>query len=298
MIEPCRAARNATATLAAAPALALALALPMALALALPLALAACSAAPDTAAPTGSASAPAAAPVPPAPPPPAAAARKVSVHNDLYEFDYSYPAAAAAIPALKARLDADLDQQQAGLAAEARDARKDAKDNGFPFNPWSRSAEWQVVTDLPGWLSLSTLRGDYSGGAHPNYGFDAIVWDKAADGGAGKARKAIDLFTSRRALADAVRQPFCAELDRQRRQKRGPDAESSGVDEFDACIDPLEQTVILGSKGHKGFDRIGFLIAPYNAGPYAEGSYEVTLPVTPAILGAVRGEYRAAFVVP
>lgn len=283
MTEPCRAARNATATLAAAIAL---------------LALAACSSAPDATAPTGGTSASAAAPALPTPPAPTAAARKVSVHNDLYEFDYAYPAAAAAIPALKARLDADLDQQQAGLAAEARDARKDAKDNGFPFNPWSRSAEWQVVTDLPGWLSLSTLRGDYSGGAHPNYGFDAILWDKAADGGAGKARKAIDLFTSRRALADAVRQPFCAELDRQRRQKRGPGAESSGVDEFDACIDPLEQTVILGSKGHNGFDRIGFLIAPYNAGPYAEGSYEVTLPVSPAILGAVRGEYRAAFVVP
>jgi hypothetical protein len=56
--------------------------------------------------------------------------------------------------------------------------------------------------------------------------------------------------------------------------------------------------VILGSKSHKGFDRIGFLIAPYNAGPYAEGSYEVTLPVTAAVVAAAKPEYRAAFVAP
>ena len=42
-------------------------------------------------------------------------------------------------------------------------------------------------------------------------------------------------------------------------------------------------------------DRIGILIGPYEAGPYAEGGYEVTLPVTPAILAVVKPEYRASF---
>ncbi|WP_408589766.1 PdaC/SigV domain-containing protein [Novosphingobium sp.] len=264
--------------------------------IALALALTACSAKPGPAAPTGSASAAAESPppAPPAPPAPAAAARKVSVSNDLYQFDYAYPAAAAAIPALKARLDADLDKQQADLATQARDAQKDAKANDFPFHAWSRSADWQVVTELPGWLSLSTIRGEFTGGAHPNYAFDTLLWDKAA----GKARTATDLFTSQRALGDAVRKDFCAELDRQRLKKRGPDSQGSGIDEFNACIDPLEQTIILGSKGHKGFDRIGFLIAPYNAGPYAEGDYQVTLPVSPALLATVKPEYRAAFAAP
>ena len=57
----------------------------------------------------------------------------------------------------------------------------------------------------------------------------------------------------------------------------------------------MAQTLILGSRNHKTFDRIGFLIAPYEAGPYAEGSYEVTLPVTPAVLAAVKPEWRGAF---
>ena len=43
------------------------------------------------------------------------------------------------------------------------------------------------------------------------------------------------------------------------------------------------------------FDRVGFLIDPYTAGPYAEGTYEVTLPVTRAILAAVKPEYAESF---
>ena len=64
---------------------------------------------------------------------------------------------------------------------------------------------------------------------------------------------------------------------------------------FDECIDPVKSTVILGSSNKQTFDRIGILVAPYEAGPYAEGDYEVTLPVTQAVLAAVKPEYRAAF---
>jgi len=53
--------------------------------------------------------------------------------------------------------------------------------------------------------------------------------------------------------------------------------------------------VILGSADKQHFTRIGVLIDPYAAGPYAEGGYEVTLPVTPAVLRAVKPEYRALF---
>ena len=77
--------------------------------------------------------------------------------------------------------------------------------------------------------------------------------------------------------------------------KRGTPVAPGSSDEFDKCIDPADETVILGSKVRFGFDRIGIRIAPYNAGPYAEGAYEVTLPVTPAVIAAVRPEFRASF---
>ena len=53
----------------------------------------------------------------------------------------------------------------------------------------------------------------------------------------------------------------------------------------------------IGSSSGKAFDRVGFLIAPYLAGPYVEGSYEVTLPLTPGLLATVKPQYRASFVV-
>lgn len=262
-------------------------------------ALAACSGKAPAPEPTGSASAQPSAPAAPAAPPASAAeARKVSEASSLYEFDYAYPREAAAIPALKDWLDKDLDAAKASLIADAREGRKEAKDGGFPYNAYSASKDWQVVTDLPGWLSLSTIVGSYTGGAHPNYVFDTVLWDKAAN----VRRQPLDLFTSKAAFKAAILKPFCAGLDKERIKKRGSvdygTEWEDDMNDFVKCVDPLEQVVILGSKGRKGFDRVGFLIAPYNAGPYAEGDYEVTVPVTPAVLAAVKPEFRTAFAAP
>jgi hypothetical protein len=268
--------------------------------LALLLPLAACKIAkapPDAPSTAAAAATKPTAPFAPAPAPALAApagARAVREKTDLYEFEYSYPAAAAVIPDLRDWLEADLGKTRTGLVSDAKSGRDDASKNAYPFNPYTASSAWTVVTDLPGWLSLSALSGSYTGGAHGNYGFEAVLWDKAAN----MRRAASDLFFSPDALKAAVLKPFCTELARQRAKKRGGQPVGDPGDAFNQCIDPLEQTVILGSKGHQGFDRIGFLIAPYNAGPFAEGTYEVTLPVTAAVLGAVKPEYRAAFVVP
>jgi hypothetical protein len=108
-------------------------------------------------------------------------------------------------------------------------------------------------------------------------------------------RMPIELFTSASGFRAAVKAPFCQALDRERARRRGPDYPKDD-DMFGKCIDPVEETtIILGSGNRRSFDRVGFLIAPYSAGPYAEGSYEVTLPVDAALLRAVKPEYRAAF---
>jgi hypothetical protein len=218
--------------------------------------------------------------------------RQVDVNTPIYEFEYSYPAAAGRIPALKAWLDKDAAQKQADIAAGAREASADAKKdrNGF-FSAYDSETDWQVVTELPGWLSLSGTVSDYSGGAHPNHGPVALLWDKTNN----RKVDVASLFTSKAALTAAIRKPFCAELNRQRADKRGQDIDPKSTDPFDACIDPVGEAVILGSADHAHFTRIGVLIGPYEAGPYTEGDYEVTLPVTPQVLSAVRPEYRAAF---
>lgn len=254
------------------------------------LALAACKK--ETPAPQPSAST-APSPVATAAPAPAGQARSVKEDNDRYEFEYAYPAAADAIPTLKAKLEADLAQQRAELVAEAKEGKDDAKQGGYDYHPHSRMLDWKVVTNLPNWLSLSTIVSTFEGGAHPNYVYDAILWDKAAN----LQRDALDLFTSKKALSAAIGPAFCDAIDRQRTKMRGEPIVRESGDMFTNCLDPVDYTVILGSAGHRGFDRIGILVPPYEAGPYAEGSYEVTLPITAKVLALVKPEYRASFVV-
>jgi len=218
-------------------------------------------------------------------------ARKTQEQTALFEFEYSYPAEAAAIPSLVAELEADLAKQRREIATAAREGRAAAKEGGFPFNPYNHLVSWSVVTDLPGWLSLTATANEFTGGAHPNHWSQALLWDKVAD----QSRVATDLFVSRAALAKAIRDPFCKALNRERAQRRGEPVLPDSDDPFDQCIDPTASTVILGSSNQQQFDRIGVLIAPYEAGPYVEGDYEITLPVTKAVLAAVKPQYRSVF---
>ena len=213
------------------------------------------------------------------------------VSGELYEFDYSYPAEAGRIPALRASLDAERDKLRGQLFAEARQGRDEARQAGFEYQPHALAQAWLKVAETPRFLSLSAQVYTFAGGAHPNHGFDSLVWDKQAN-----ARvEPLALFLSPAAFDRAVQARFCAELDRQRAKRREAPVRRDSGDEFDRCIAPSEQTVILGSSTGRAIDRIGVLVAPYAAGPYVEGDYEVTLPVTPAVLAAVRPQFRPAF---
>ncbi|EQB17462.1 DUF4163 domain-containing protein [Novosphingobium lindaniclasticum] len=216
--------------------------------------------------------------------------RTEKVENDTYEFSYAYPDAAGAIPGLKANLDKQLETSRADLISGAKEGQAESKENDYPYHAYSYGEEWKVVTDLPNWLSLSSEIYTYSGGAHGMTMFDALLWDRHAEA----VRKPIDLFTSKEALSKAIRTAFCTALDKERVKRRGGPIDKSD-EMFSECIDPVEQVVILGSTNRQTFDRIGLLVPPYNAGPYAEGSYEVTVPVTGAVMAALKPQYRSSF---
>ena len=224
-------------------------------------------------------------------PPPLGGARTVAEQTDTFVFEYSYPQAAGDTEGLAGWLDSRLDAERAQLATRAAEGREEARDNGFPFNSYSSETAWEVVADLPNWLSLSASQSFYYGGAHPNYGFDTIVWNKQA----GEVMEPIAFFTSPAALDGALGAQLCEALNAERAKRRGRPVEEGSDDSFDACIKPDETNLLLGSSNGQSFDRIGIQIAPYLAGPYAEGSYEFTFPVTPELLDVVRAEYRGAF---
>lgn len=222
-----------------------------------------------------------------------AAGRTEKVSTDLYDFAYAYPGKAAAIPSLEAELDKRLATARAELEKGAKSDQAEAAKNDYPYRKHSLEATWKVVTDLPRWLSLSAEMYDYSGGAHGMTFFDGLLWDREQN----LARTAADLFISKAALSAVIRDPFCAALDKERAKRRGTPVDRNSGDQFDECIDPAEHTIILGSSNGRTFDRVGILVEPYAAGSYAEGTFDITLPVTDAILGSVKPAYRSAFTV-
>jgi hypothetical protein len=257
--------------------------------------LAACSSPDEIAAKTGTAEAEA----PPAPPkPPAPAPEKVAFTDNAAkgdatrEFAYSWPAKVTAIPALAKRLTAERDQLLAEQKTEWEQSLAEfAEDDCGACTNRSYEKAWDVVADLPRFLSLSGAWNVYSGGAHGNYAWDALVWDREAQEGFDPKT----MFTSPAALQGALGDAWCKALKAERVEKGMAPEDEDGI--F-PCPPIADLTVLVGSSDGKSFNRIGLIAAPYVAGSYAEGEYEVTLPVTPKVLAAVKPQYRAAFALP
>jgi hypothetical protein len=100
------------------------------------------------------------------------------------------------------------------------------------------------------------------------------------------------MFRSEAAAQEALGPGWCAALKAERAERLG---DEYAQDASFPCPDVADLTLLLGSSNKQTFNRIGLIAAPYVAGSYAEGPYEVTLPVTAAVLAAVKPEYKAGF---
>ena len=218
-----------------------------------------------------------------------AALAQAAVKTADYAFDYGYPAAAARIVPLRTWLDADRATLRAKIARDAAKARADARAGKFDFKPYEVTKTWKTVTDTPRFLSLSGEQWSYTGGAHGNGGAIAMLWDKTAK----QRLPTKSLFVSPDAIQMALGPSWCTWLKAERARKMGGAAPSDDI--FSKCPAVTELTLLLGSTDRTKFDRIGLIADPYVAGSYAEGSYEMTVPVTPAVLRAVKPAYRSAF---
>jgi hypothetical protein len=228
-------------------------------------------------------------PVPPTPEPGKVAFTDNSENGEAKrDFAYAWPAEVSAVPALAARFAAERDRLLADQKADWDSALAEFAGQDCPgcVNR-AFEKEWEVVADLPRFLSLSASFYEYSGGAHGNGAHDALVWDR-------EAASALDPKAMFRpeALQDALGAAWCKALRTQRMERL---SENYSDDGFFQCPPIADLTVLVGSSSGKTFDRIGLLAAPYVAGSYAEGSYEVTLPVTDKVIAAVKPEYKAAF---
>ena len=219
-----------------------------------------------------------------------ATASDVRETNDLIEFAYAYPVDAARIPGLAKWLDNDRVTKRDALIAEARRDRATAEKEGFPYHAHSHLERWQRITSTPRFLSLSSEIGTYMGGAHGMQSFDTLIWDRNH----AVRLKPLDLFTSSEAFDRAAKDDLCAGIERAKAARGITWSREPGTP-FADCPIPSAQTIWLGSSGGRYLDRLTIAIGPYEIGPYAEGSYKINLPMSAALVNAVKREYQRDF---
>jgi hypothetical protein len=205
-------------------------------------------------------------------------------------FHYGWPAAAGAIPALRARLQADMERDHRLALSYVAESRRDARRNRIEFNPHSYSKNWEMTGDNDRLISLTAETGAFTGGAHDNSSFSAILWDKQA----GAPVTAAALFGA--AALQGMSARFCAALNRQRAENREGEEPAEPGDMFSECPPLAEQVVAPADMDHDGrFDTLRVLMAPYEAGPYVEGDYIVEVPFGAPDLAALPAAWRPAF---
>lgn len=204
------------------------------------------------------------------------------------DFRYRWAAEASAIPPLSRTLRAEMRRDRLRTSNLARADRQSALKSNYPFRQHSFDRNITFGGQSARLASFADQRSAYTGGAHPNPGTRAILWDRQR----GTATRFAALFrTSPLAI---LRAPYCRGLAAERQRKMG-DAKPSGA-YWEACPDPLKMSVIPEDKDRDGrFDTINVTADPYTAGSYAEGYYIVMLPVTPALIAALKPEYHASF---
>jgi hypothetical protein len=204
------------------------------------------------------------------------------------DFRYRWAAEAAAIPSLQRKLRAELRTDRARTAARARADRQSALKANYPFHQHFFDRSITFGGQSARLASFADQRSTYTGGAHPNSGTTTILWDRQR--GAETSFRA--LF--RNSPAAILRPAYCKGLAAERQRKMGS-AKPSGI-YGETCPDPLKLTIIPEDKNRDGrFDVVNVTADPYAVGSYAEGYYIVMLPVTRALIAALKPEFRASF---
>ena len=214
---------------------------------------------------------------------------KIERQSKLLDFTYEWPAEAAAISALDKRFRADAAKAFAEAHKYAEEDIALSRDQERDYNQHYYAAGWETFGQSARLLSLGETVETFTGGAHPNHDFNALVWDRRL----GKEIAVDGLFAKPAAFAALTRSTYCKALDKERLDRR--EGEKLGG-EFDECPKFADLAIAPEDKDGNGrFDRIDLIAPPYIAGPYVEGEYEIELPVTAAFVAALKPEYSSSF---
>lgn len=231
--------------------------------------------------------------VAPAPAParkPVADAFVLEEKTDLIEFHYGWSAEAAAVPELVKRFKAEMDKAKAELVTIAKEDKAFRDKEKLDFNGLQSSTQYSTAGQSARLLSLKVEASSYTGGAHGNYGTNALLWDRAT----AREIKSGDLFADPSNRDRLLTQRWCDALNKAREERRGEPVGGDGP--FDDCPKLDDIAVIPTDKDGNGrFERLELVASPYVAGPYVEGVYELGFAVTPDLLSGLKAAYRDSF---
>ena len=213
---------------------------------------------------------------------------KVEKKTSLYSYSYDWPAEAVVIPALNQKLTDRMKKDRENLIEMATSAKEEG--SWFPPDGYESNMGWELAGQSGRLLSLSGGHWGYTGGAHGNGGSSALLWDR-------KLNREIAIQNLLRAGTSwngAIHQPFCVLLDRERAERREEPVKKNEI--FGNCPSLNSVSVLLeDSDKDRRFDHILVTADPYVAGPYVEGAYEISLPITTAMINRLKPEYRSSF---
>jgi hypothetical protein len=212
--------------------------------------------------------------------------------SDLLHFRYGWPGAAEREPALRARLRRQMEAAHRRAVATAAGSRRDRRARGYDYITHDYDQVWEAAGSTPLLLSLVSGSFELSTGPHGFIGEEAILWDRAA-------HRAVETRALLRASLPGMRGRFCAELDRQRAEKREGDAIADPEDPFNRCPQLADHVLAPADQDGNGrFDTLRVLIPPEAAGPYVEAEYLIDIPFEPRDLAGLPERYRSSFEVP
>jgi len=200
----------------------------------------------------------------------------------LLDFHYAWPAEAEAVPALRAELRRRMAAAHQDALASARETRDSAREAHVPFHQELYDEVWTIEARNRRFISLSADNRTDQNGAHPNRGFDALVWDRVR----GRARPAASILGA--AALARLTPSYCRILTALVSARGGEPPEH--------CPPLAERPLSFLDRDHDGrFDTLHVLVAPYVAASYADGSFVVDVPFGRGDLAGMAAADRVGF---
>lgn len=182
-------------------------------------------------------------------------------------------------------------QEVSDLAKYAEGAQADRTEAGgdSAMGPYEKTIVYGDAVQTGRLFSAMRTDFDYSGGAHPNTVATALLWDKT------EKRRITpgDLF-AKGADTTALERSLCAAVNTAKKARPGAQPISTKADTW-SCPKLKDVALVLAPGATAGkAGGLTFLLDAYAVGPYAEGSYYITLPAS-AFQSLLAPAYAAEF---